>query len=137
MPGTNGRDTKLPFGLRSVGIQFPIAATIYGMSLFWLSYRRHGKPAGVVLIEAPDLKQARFRAAVEGQDQDADFAAGHGLNDEIAARIPAAVVGRMLTAPEARKLLRHLERTEPTPKRPPARSVRRRDSRSARRPSSR
>jgi hypothetical protein len=54
--------------------------------------------------------------------------------------------GRMLTPVEALKLIRHLERTEPIPKRPPAPSIRRvrkfaepqrGDRRTARQPSSR
>jgi hypothetical protein len=93
------------------------------VSLFWLSYRRHGKLAGVVLIEAPDLMQSRLQAAVDERDQAADFAAGHELNDEVAARIPAEIIGRLLAPTEVRKLLRHLERADPISKRPPAPSI--------------
>jgi hypothetical protein len=92
---------------------------------YWLSYRRRGKPIGVVVIEAPDPLQARFRAAVEGLDREGDFADSYGLDPETAARIPADMMGRMLTPAEAYKLIRVLERAAPIPKRPPAPSVRR------------
>jgi hypothetical protein len=58
-------------------------------------------------------------------DQEADFAEGHELDAKTAARIPPRLIGRMLAPPEALKLIRRLERTEPILKRPPTPSVRR------------
>jgi len=46
---------------------------------------------GVVILEAPDLIQARFRAKLEGVDQGAAFAAGWELDDERAAPVPRVV----------------------------------------------
>jgi hypothetical protein len=68
---------------------------------------------------------ARARmAGVRGIDEEADFAEGHELDRETAERIPPKMVGRMLTPAEGLNLIRRLERTEPTPKRPPAPSIR-------------
>jgi hypothetical protein len=69
---------------------------------------------------------------VRGTDQEVDFGQGHELDAKLAARIPPKMVGRMLTPVEALNLIRHLERTEPTPKRPPAPSVCRRIARGGR-----
>jgi hypothetical protein len=80
------------------------------MSLWWLTYSKAGKVMGVVLVEAGDILQARFRANVEGIDQDADFTAGHGLDTVKAAQVPAGYVGRMLSIDEAKKLIRRFEK---------------------------
>jgi hypothetical protein len=67
--------------------------------------------------------QARKRAAVEGIDQGADFAEGHELDAETAARVPASAIGRMLSHEEGTALIRRLEAR--IPKRAAATSVRR------------
>jgi hypothetical protein len=60
-----------------------------------------------------------------------DFTEGHELGERVD-RIPAGMIGRMLSVEEARKLVRHLERAPPDPKRPPTPSVRTRKVRAAR-----
>ena len=99
------------------------------MSLFWLTYRVSGGPVAVVIIEAPDPLQARFRAAVEGLDQANDAAECHQLEPDFAALILRNMIGRRLPVAEVAKLLRLLDRSAPIPKRPPARSIRRRRGR--------
>jgi hypothetical protein len=49
-------------------------------------------------------------AGVKGLDGGADFADGHRLDPERAAKVPAKEIGRMLTLPQARRLLGRLER---------------------------
>ena len=80
------------------------------MSLFWLTYSKARKVSGVVLVEAGDILQARFRANVEGIDQDADFTAGHELDAVKASQVPADHVSRMISVDEVKKLIRRFER---------------------------
>ena len=91
------------------------------MSLFWVAYK-----TGVVILEAPDLPHARFKAAVKGFDQGAEFVAGHDLGPDLARRIPPSMTKWMLSPQEAQQLTRFLEQADPIPKRPAAASVRRR-----------
>jgi hypothetical protein len=66
------------------------------VSLYWLPYHVSGGPVGVVIIEAPDPLQARFRAAVEGFDQGNDATECHKLEPDFAALIPRNMIGRRL-----------------------------------------
>jgi hypothetical protein len=75
---------------------------------------------------------ARVKAAVLGLDQEADFAEGHELGDEIATWVPANLINRSMPLVQAHGLIRHLERADPIPKRPPALSIRRRRGRAPR-----
>jgi hypothetical protein len=77
--------------------------------------------AGVVVVDSPDLLQARFKAAVHGFYRGLDFEAGHQLDPEGLGRIPANIMGRLLDDGDLRKLHRMLLK-----KKPPAPSVRRR-----------
>jgi hypothetical protein len=99
------------------------------MPLFWLTYRYpqgrvvrypDGRVAGVVVIEAPDLLQARLKAALAGADRELEFASGHQLDPLSAEQIPDEMLGRRLNRGDLRKLHRMLVR-----KKPPAPSVRR------------
>jgi hypothetical protein len=63
----------------------------------------------VLLIRASHLIFARMRAAIDRLDQGADFGEGHELDEATAARVPAKMVGCMLTPAEAGKLLRRIE----------------------------
>jgi hypothetical protein len=76
-----------------------------GAPLYWLAYRREGKPIGVVVIGASSLADARMRAAIGEADTGADFSEGYELNRERASLVPTKQVGRMLTMEEAAKLL--------------------------------
>ena len=48
--------------------------------MWWLTYLRSGKMAGVVVIEAPSLIAARMRAALEAVEAGVDFAEGHEID---------------------------------------------------------
>jgi hypothetical protein len=52
----------------------------------------------------------RARCRVKGLDGGADFADGHQRDPERVAKVPAKQVGRMLTLPQAERLLERLER---------------------------
>jgi hypothetical protein len=90
--------------------------------LFWLTYRHpDGRAAGVVVVDSPDLLQARFKAAVHGFDRGLDFESGHQLDPASADQIPANIMGQLLDDGDLRKLHRMLLK-----KKPLAPSVRRR-----------
>jgi hypothetical protein len=55
--------------------------------LFWLTYRHpDGRAAGVVVVDSPDLLQARFKAAVHGFDRGLDSSQGTSLIRRVYAR---------------------------------------------------
>jgi hypothetical protein len=96
---------------------------IRAVPLQWITYRKGRRPAGVLIIEAPDLLQGRFRAGVFGLDEEADFAEGYEIDAEREAAVPKNMIGRMLSLDEAYRVIRRLENA--ITKTPPARSVRR------------
>jgi hypothetical protein len=79
-----------------------VAREITGM--WWLYFRRGGKLVGVAIIEAPTLYHARTRVAVRGIGEPTEYSDGKELNDEDAALVPPACVGRLLLAEEAQQL---------------------------------
>jgi hypothetical protein len=91
--------------------------------LFWLTYR----PAGVVVVESRGLLHARLMASLAGANRGFEFAAGQQLDPESAGQVPANMIGRLLDDGDLRKLHRMLIR-----KKPPAPSVRRQPTTSAR-----
>jgi hypothetical protein len=106
------------------------------MPLFWLTYRfpisravryPDGRVAGVVVLDAPDLPQARSEAAVNCKDRGLEFASGYQLDPLSAEQIPANMIGRLLNQGDLRKLQRLLMRFQRMllKKKPPAPSVRR------------
>jgi hypothetical protein len=105
--------------------------------LFWLTYRfpigrvvryPNGRVAGVVVLDAPDLLQARVKADVYGKDRGLEFATGHQLDPLSAEHIPANMIGCLLNRGDLRKLQRLLVKLRGMllKKKPPAPSVRRR-----------
>lgn len=82
-----------------------------GTPVYWLAYRRDGKPIGVVIIGASSLADARMRAAEEEADAGADFSGGYELSPEWARQVATRRVGHMLTMEEAAKLLQQFERS--------------------------
>ena len=63
----------------------PAGRYIQGVPLFWLNYRDlAGRAAGVAVVQAPLIMQARMTASVYGFDRCLDFASGHELDDESA-----------------------------------------------------
>jgi hypothetical protein len=97
--------------------------------LFWLTYRfpigrvvryPNGRVVAGVVLDAPDLLQAKFQAAVYSEDRGLEFADGHQLDPLSAEQIPANMIGRLLNQSDLRKLHQMLVK-----KKPPAPSVRR------------
>jgi hypothetical protein len=80
------------------------------MSLWWLSYNRHGRLHGVVIVEAASLISACANVADNALDKGVLFVEGHELDAERAARIPPGYVGMMLSQKEAGQLLTRIER---------------------------
>jgi hypothetical protein len=80
------------------------------MSLYWLTYKRRGRLAGVAIVSADTLMAARTRAAVDGIGTGAMFEEGHVLDTDVAAWIPLNLIGRMLERREAIELLAQIER---------------------------
>ena len=78
-------------------------------SLFWLSYSRDQTLAGVLIIEARELLEARMLAAVGGLDKGADFFEGYALSEACAAMVSARSVARMLPPDEADRLITWIE----------------------------
>jgi hypothetical protein len=106
-------------------ISVPVACS--AMPLFWMRYKTAmDVPIGVLIVEAPDLLQARFGAAVFEIDRGADFMEGYALDPETAKLIPHRLIRRMVPLAKAADLLKEIESAEPTLKRPPAGSVRER-----------
>ena len=86
------------------------------MPLFWMAYKTAmNAPIGVLIVEATDLLQARFRAAVFELDRGAEFAEGFALDADTAKLIPERLIGRMIPVATAADLLKEIESAEPTP----------------------
>jgi hypothetical protein len=79
------------------------------MSLWWLTYNRHGRLHGVVVVEAASLISACIGVADNALEKGVSFVEGHELDAERAARIPPGYVGMMLSQKEARQLFHRIE----------------------------
>ena len=79
------------------------------MALWWLSFRRGEKAAGVTIIEASSLSHARMLVAIEGLDAGLDFSDGVLLQSQLAATISVNEVGRLLTPDEAMRIVAFFE----------------------------
>ena len=77
--------------------------------MWWLTYLRSGKMAGVVVIEAPSLIAARMRAALEAVEAGVDFAEGHEIDAARSALVPAEQLERLLSIEEGNQLLKRLD----------------------------
>jgi hypothetical protein len=80
------------------------------MSLWWLTYNRHGRLHGVVIMEAASLISACIGVADDALGEGVSFVEGHELDEERAARIPPGYVGTMLSRKEAGQLHEGIER---------------------------
>jgi hypothetical protein len=80
------------------------------MGLYWLTYKRAGRLAGVAIVSADTLMEARTRAAIAGLGIGALFEQGHMLDSVGAARVPPDCIGRLLSRKEAAHLLERIER---------------------------
>jgi hypothetical protein len=78
--------------------------------LWWLTYRRDGKLAGVVIVEGRALIDARMQASLKGLEDGVAFAEGHQLDDAASkAMVPAKAIGRMLSIAEAKTVLKQID----------------------------
>lgn len=75
------------------------------MALWWLVYNTPKGPS-VRIQEAFDFSMARLKAAMAGAPD--DFKEGHVLDARTARKVPKAMVDRMLSARQAKKLLKKL-----------------------------
>jgi hypothetical protein len=80
------------------------------MSLWWLTYNRHGRLHGVVIVEAASLISACVGVADNALDKGVSFVEGRELDAECERRIPPGYVGMMLSRKEAKQLLKRIER---------------------------
>jgi hypothetical protein len=82
------------------------------MSLWWLTYNRHGRLHGVVIVEAASLISACVSVADNALDKGVSFVEGHELDAERERRIPPGYVGMLLPRKEAEQLLKRIERSD-------------------------
>jgi hypothetical protein len=75
--------------------------------LWWLTYRRDGELAGVVIVEGQALIDARMQASLKGLEDGVAFAEGHQLASK--AMVPAKAIGRMLSIAEAKTVLTQID----------------------------
>ena len=80
------------------------------MGLYWLTYKRNGRVAGVAVVSANSLMTARRAAAHWIGIGVMQFAEGHALVSTWAALVPQGYIGRMLSRREAADLLQRIER---------------------------
>ena len=79
------------------------------MPHFWLTYGDADKFAGVAIMEAPSILEARMSGAVRKIAAGLPFAEGHQLSPKLIALIPPTKIGRMLSRTETLELIRQLE----------------------------
>jgi hypothetical protein len=90
----------------------PVPATA-ATCLYWLCYGTASRVDRVVIISAGSLIAARMCAAIDGLDANVEFVEGYSLDAEMGARVPLEMIGRRLTAMEARTVLDALHSAEP------------------------
>jgi hypothetical protein len=77
--------------------------------MWWLYFRHDGKLVGVAIIErAESLFHARMLAVAHGIGRAADYSEGKEVDAEHAALVPRDHVGRMLSPPEAQRLIEQM-----------------------------
>jgi hypothetical protein len=82
------------------------------MSLWWLTYNRHGRLHGVVVVEAASLISAYIGVADNALEKGVSFVEGHELDAARSALIPPGYVGMMLSQKESRQLFHRIERSD-------------------------
>ena len=80
------------------------------MSLWWLTYNRHGRLHGVVVVEAASLISACIGVADNALEKGVPFVEGHELDAAQSALIPPGYVGMMLSKKESVQLFHRIER---------------------------
>jgi hypothetical protein len=86
--------------------------------MWWLSFS-----GGVVIMKAASLAHARLLAALNEFSRASLFIEGYDINPDLAALIPNHSIGRLLSAVEARELIKllkygprkHVTKTSPEP----------------------
>lgn len=76
------------------------------MPLFWIVHIINNKPA-VFIQESTGKEIARLKASIAGFNQ-GTFSEIHELDAKMAARVPKAMIGRVLDQDEANALLRKI-----------------------------
>ena len=76
--------------------------------MFWLAYQT-GKTRHVVIVRANFMIAARLRAALLLESSDAHFVEGHELPPAAARKVPARMIGRLLTAAGAERVVEAME----------------------------
>jgi hypothetical protein len=110
-PGARRRATASGNGAASRRVHFTAVPSYrVRMPLYWLTYQRNARLAGVAIVPARSLMAARKRAAMDGLGIGTMFEQGHSLDPQTAARIPQDRIGRMLSRKEAAALLELIER---------------------------
>lgn len=79
------------------------------MALFWLFYRSAEKSAGVAIVEASWLVDARMRAMQDGLESGVRFSNGYALNPQLSAMIVPGEVSRFLSLDEASQIISRFE----------------------------
>jgi hypothetical protein len=72
--------------------------------MYWLAYRA-GKDRCVMIVRAKSLVVARLRASMAVDGVDEHFVEGHELTPFMRRCVPARMVGRLLTAKDAERIL--------------------------------
>jgi hypothetical protein len=121
--GANNAATRSPVQRRAHRSKFPRVSSLRkGVcavpALNWICYSQAGRFC--VLLSHKDLVTARQQATADGLDRGLIFQEAHIIDAAGADRVPADMIGRMLTSVEAVQLLALIEA-----KKPPAPSLRR------------
>jgi len=78
--------------------------------LWWLAFKKYEQPAGVAIVRAGSLAEARRHASLTGIGAGIVFVDGHRFDADAERLIPVAAVGRLLSPDEAADLLDAIER---------------------------
>jgi hypothetical protein len=78
------------------------------MPHFLLTFVDARRPVGVVVMEAPSMFQARMNAVVRRFAPGVPFGNGYELSAKMMMAIQPIKIGRMMSGPEARKLILQL-----------------------------
>jgi hypothetical protein len=74
--------------------------------LHWIVHRRDDN-ISVMIVRAHSHAHARLKASLDGLE--GDFVGSHPLDSNMAAKIPEAIIGTVMSQDEAQALLKKLE----------------------------
>jgi hypothetical protein len=78
------------------------------MPHFLLTFGNASRLAGVVILEAPSMPQARMTAVVRNIAAGVPFGEGHELSAKMVTTIPPTLIGRVMSGAEAAQLILRL-----------------------------